>query len=268
MGGNTRVERGVGLLKGSGLVHAAEENLPLNPNRNRGIRWLLGSAAVSLALVASGANISEANAAGPVNLAFDGGTPAQRATVRDALDASKFDWSILWAGVIVHIKRNLPDSLETQGRNIWIDPGLLDAEKDAWGPVEHEFAHEVDYQVLTDPDRQKLWQLLGGSAIAWCPSDNAVPKVPHSNRACERFASMVAWSYWQSPDNTMQPSSKNDESAAAPPAQFRNLLNKLLKVHRLSELSPNTQLATVQSYGTTGPNGGINSHLRRLGDEN
>ncbi len=265
MGGNAGVKERVGSLQGSGPVPAAEENLLPNlpnPNRKYHFRGLLGSAAVSLALLAGGANIPEANAAGPVKLTFDGGTHNEQATVRRALDISAFDWSILPGVIKVHIKPDLPDPPPTEGGDVWLDAGLLDAGVDAWGPVQHEFAHEVD-KILTDPDRQKLWRLLGGNAIAWCPS---IPKIPHWRRTCERFASMLAWAYWQSPDNTMQPSSKNDESAAAPPAQFRNLLNKLLKVHRLSELSPNTQVATVQSYGTTGPNGGINSHLRRLGD--
>lgn len=259
MGGIAGAKERVGSLDGSGLVPAAEETLPPNPpnpNRNYHIRGLLGSAAVFLALVGSGANISEANAAGPLDFAVFGGTPAQRATVHEALDASKFDWSILKGkGITVHIKRNLPSSQSSPDGNVLLDAGLLNTGKFAWGEVDHEFAHQVDFQVLTDTDHQELRPLLGGNLSAWCPSDDAIPMVPHWRRACERFASMVAWAYWQSPDNIMRPISKNDESAAAPPARFRGLLDALLKAHRLSESASNHQVASEQSDVTTVQNG-------------
>ena len=48
---------------------------------------------------------------------------------------------------------------------------------------------------------------------------------------CERFASTLAWAYWQSPDNCMQPSEVADaESAAMAPAAFRALMTSLLGV--------------------------------------
>jgi hypothetical protein len=43
-----------------------------------------------------------------------------------------------------------------------------------------------------------------------------------------RFAAMLAWAYWPSAANCMQPSGPVDESASMAPATFRPLLGRLL----------------------------------------
>jgi hypothetical protein len=66
--------------------------------------------------------------------------------------------------------------------------------------------------------------LLG--AQAW--SSSPTRELPHAQLTAESFASTLAWSYWPSPDNVMQPERAKDESAAMPPAAFRTLIQRVL----------------------------------------
>jgi hypothetical protein len=148
--------------------------------------------------------------------AFAGGTPRQQAEVTRALDASSFDWSRVPAHVTIHIG-HVATSYATAG-DIWLDVDLLDAGTLAWGVVQHEYAHQVDFFLLTAAARTLLLQDLG--AKTWCP-DNAVRR---DLLGCERFASALAWSYWPSADNVMRPAAPR----AFSPARFRSVLNTVL----------------------------------------
>jgi hypothetical protein len=171
--------------------------------------------------IAAGLTLAGTAAAGGGNYVFDGGTPAEQAQVRAALNASSFDWSLVTAQITIHVFHGIPSSQASQGQ-IWLDADLLDSGKFSWGTVQHEYAHQVDFFLLDDAKRALLEQQLHGSD--WCYS---VP-LPHSGYGCERFASTLAWTFWQSPDNTLKPHSSSDESAAMAPAQFRVLLAQLL----------------------------------------
>ena len=162
---------------------------------------------------------------------LDGGTAYERAQVTEALAISSFDWSLVPGSVTVHIAPGL-DSDATRGE-IWLDSHLLDAGRFSWGVVQHEYAHQVDFFLLTETIRARLQSLLG--AKAWCWD---IPGFTHSEYGCERFASTLAWAYWPDPSNCMKPQSKNDESAAMPPASFRALLAHILGVPALRNLSP------------------------------
>jgi hypothetical protein len=155
--------------------------------------------------------------------AFEGGTPAQQRQVTRALAVSDFDWDVV-PKVVIHIASSA-DSYASPG-HIWLDGNLLAAGAFAWGVVQHEFAHQVDFLLLSDADRDILLEALGGKA--WCSSD---PRFRHGELGCERFASTLAWSYWPSPENCMKPESPGDESAALPPSQFRALLAEVLRRH-------------------------------------
>lgn len=152
------------------------------------------------------------------NYVFDGGTSAEQAQVRDALNASSFDFDVVPGQVTIHIGPGL-ESDATPG-NIWLDANLLDSGSFSWGVVQHEYGHEVDYEVLTDADRAALQTLLGGSA--WCSG------APHADLTCERFADLVSWAYWSSPDNVMKPASAADEGGQVSPAAFRAAMAQLL----------------------------------------
>jgi hypothetical protein len=155
------------------------------------------------------------------NYVVQGGTPYEQQQVHDALEASSFNWSAVPTQVTIHI-----DPLATSEAlpgEIWLDAGLLDAGKFSWGIVQHEYAHQVDFALLGDASRQKLFAALGGTD--WCDVGNGAR---HSDHGCERFASTLAWAYWQSPDNCMKPSAIDGESGAMTPAAFRVLMNGLL----------------------------------------
>jgi hypothetical protein len=175
---------------------------------------------------------SAARAAGG-NYVFDGGTPTQRAQVTAALNASSFDWSIVPTQVAVHIAQGV-DSEATPGA-IWLDAGLVDSGRFAWGTIQHEYAHQVDFFLLSAAARTQLQSALGGGA--WWQSGSggsgAGANAPdgtlqHASLTSERFASTLAWSYWQSPSNALKPHGRNDESGAMAPAKFRQLLAGLL----------------------------------------
>ena len=151
-----------------------------------------------------------------------GGTAAERRSVTAALDASSFDWNAVPAKIAVHVVRGA-DSFSTRGE-IWLDADLLDAGKFAWGVVQHEYAHQVDYFRFDDAIRARFLQLLGASE--WCYG--ATLEHPHAAYGCERFASTLAWAYWQSPSNCMKPAALGAESGALAPAAFRALLQSLL----------------------------------------
>jgi hypothetical protein len=153
--------------------------------------------------------------------AFSGGTPYQRAQVRQALRVSAFNWSLVEPVVTVRIAPGLP-SVAIPGL-ISLDARLLDAGEFSWGVVQHEYAHQVDFLVLDDEARAPLAARLGGQT--WF---HDVLGLPHGAYGCERFASTLAWAYWPSAQNSMRPISPEDESAAMKPARFRALLGRVL----------------------------------------
>ena len=167
--------------------------------------------AVAFALPAS------AQAAGG-DYVFQGASATERSAVRAALNASSFDWGVVPKQVTVHVG-SYGVSHSTPG-NVWLDRGLLASGRFAWATVMDEYAHQVDFFVLDPARRALLQQRLGASA--WCYE---VSGLAHGAHGCERFASMVAWAYWPSKDNSYRPASPADESAAMPPDEFRTLLS-------------------------------------------
>ena len=114
-----------------------------------------------------------AHAAG-TGFRFDGGTTSQRSQVRAALRASSFDWSVVPALVTVHIVRGL-DSSEAAPGEIWLDADLLDSGTFAWGVVQHEYAHQVDFFALDDAARALFLRELGASAGGAAPELSGIP---------------------------------------------------------------------------------------------
>jgi hypothetical protein len=163
------------------------------------------------------------------NYVFDGGTPAEQATVRAALNASSFDWSRVPAQIVIHIERGAA-SEATPGQ-ITLDASLLDSGRFASGVVQHEYAHQVDFFLLDEAKRARLASVLGGTTW-WAPgaTSSMAPNgsLKHAQLSSERFASTLAWAYWQSPENCMRPKLAGAESGTVKPAAFRALLEKLL----------------------------------------
>jgi hypothetical protein len=171
-----------------------------------------------LPLVLAFALAPAAHAAGG-KYVFDGGTRAQRGQVTAALRASSFDWNLVPGQIVIHIGRGT--SSHAVAGQIWLDGGLLDTGRFSWGVVQHEYAHQVDFGLLSDPMRAQLEPVLQGTAW-WGSIDQ------HAQLGCERFADLLAWAYWQSPDNVMKPDSANGEGGQVSPAAFRAALTAVL----------------------------------------
>jgi hypothetical protein len=180
--------------------------------------------AAALALIAlAGITANPAAAAGG-NYVIAGGTAYEQAQVRQALDASSFDWSVVPTQVTIHIARGIPVSYSIPGQT-WLDANLLDSGTFSWGVVQMEYAQQVQLTAIDAPMHAELTGLLG--AQQWC-YDN--PALPSGANACERFAATLAWAYWPSPDNSMKPVTSSDWSASMNPQAFRTLLSQLLGV--------------------------------------
>src|SRR3954471_9797698 len=115
---------------------------------------LLSTAAAALALVPA------AFASGGTYV-FDGGNKPERRQVTAALNASAFPWGIVPGTVVVHIAPGAASSA-SPGR-ISLDADLLDAGTFSWGVVQHEYAHVVDFALLTQASRAQLHLLLQGA---------------------------------------------------------------------------------------------------------
>jgi hypothetical protein len=153
--------------------------------------------------------------------AFAGGTAKEQAAVRAALEVSSFDWGLIPRTITVHVGA-YGTSYSTVG-DVYLDATLLDSGRFAWGVVQHEFAHQVDFFLLDDAKRELLRQQLGGAD--WCYE---TPGLDHEQHGCERFASELAWAYWQSDDNCMRPATTGGESNGMALAAFRALLGQLI----------------------------------------
>jgi hypothetical protein len=155
------------------------------------------------------------------NYKFAGTTPTQETTVRNALQASSFDWGVVPAEITIHVG-DYEVSHATRG-HIYLDAELLSAGRFAWAIIQDEYAHQVDFFLFTDAIRARLGQELGSRD--WCYS---ISGLGHDEYGCERFASTLVWSFWQSRDNAYRPTSATDESAAMAPAKFRALITQIL----------------------------------------
>src|SRR5438105_13249590 len=123
---------------------------------------------VLLALVASAAALAFALSSSKAQAqitgyTFVGGTARQQATVRAALAASSFDWSLVPGEITIHIAKGGSHAMKGE---IWLDPALLAHGRAAWGVVQHEYAHQIDFLLFDDTVRARLTKLLG--AKTWC----------------------------------------------------------------------------------------------------
>ena len=181
--------------------------------------------------------VSPAAFAGGGNYVVVGGSSAEQAQVRAALNASAFPWSIVPAQITIHVKRGI-DSFSLKGA-FWIDADLLDAGSFSWGTVQHEYAHQVAFFLLDDPTRSALVATLGGAS--WW---QALPGTPWAELTSERFASTLSWAYWQSAANSAKPTGLHDASAAMAPFAFKATLASVLG---RPDLAPTRSLSVARA---------------------
>ena len=177
---------------------------------------------LALALTVGSVCISPALASGG-RYTVVGGTARNAAEVKKALNASRFDWSLVPQQITIHVVPG-KEASSTPG-HIWLSPELLASGPFAWGIVQHEYAHQVDFFLLNDTKRGFLTKTLG--ADVWC---HEVAGLRHDHYGCERFASTLAWAYWPDARNALRPLSAKDESAAMKPAPFRALLTTMISI--------------------------------------
>jgi hypothetical protein len=180
-------------------------------------RVLLILASIAAAFSVAG----QAQAAGG-NYIFEGASARQQGQVKAALNASTFNWNLVPALITIHVAPGT--GTYAQPGHIYLDADLLTADRFAWASIQDEYAHQVDFFLFNAEQRQRLNLALGGGD--WC---YGVAGLGHAQYGCERFASMLVWSFWQSKDNSYRPASLKDESAAMAPAKFRKFLAQILQ---------------------------------------
>ena len=161
-------------------------------------RRLLPVVFVALASLAWAGN---APAAGG-HYVFDGGSAEARLQVRAALDRSAFDWSLVQATITIRISDcgcagSRPGEILLDERQLTASPF---GPRYAWGIVQHEYAHQLDFFLLTPADRERVIRRFGGAA--WCYE---VRGLARDDYGCERLATLVAWAYWRSTANVERP---------------------------------------------------------------
>lgn len=178
---------------------------------------------IKTVLAAIVAALTLAGGAAAAGVQVDGGTPFEQAQVTKALAASSFDFGQLPQPVAVHIvapgDSHLADDAagySTPGE-VWLSSYWLDFGPAGWGFVQHEFAHEVDYMLLTDAERAALLRRFG--ATSWCDHS-----LPYTSRPCEWFASELAWAFWPGATNLQSPGYTQGLSGHLPVTTFRAAL--------------------------------------------
>jgi hypothetical protein len=186
--------------------------------------------------------------AGGGNYVFDGGTPRQQQQVRSALEASSFNWSLVTQQITIKIAPIGSDySLPGQ---IFLDSDLLNSPGDySWGVVQNEYANQVDFFLLPQQAQATFNGALGGAA--WCYGDQ--PGLNMTHYGCERFASTLAWAYWQSPDNCIRPSASGGISGGMAPAAFKALLTSTLGIQTETAHTTASTPVSTQSFTTRNP---------------
>jgi hypothetical protein len=155
---------------------------------------------------------------------FEGGSEEARAQVRAALAVSRFDWSLVPQQVTITISRCGCGGARP-GQIILDEDTLVGSgfgARYAWGIVQHEFAHQVDFLLLEAGDRRKLRRVLGGKD--WCYE---VAGLMHDEHGCERFATALTWAFWPAADNIQNPHWHGGDSLKR--AKFRKLVKRLVQ---------------------------------------
>ena len=173
---------------------------------------------LSLGLLLSAAPAATAPRLTSASYAVDGGNARDRAQIEAALAASSFDWSLL-PQIQVHVRSGVP--ARSAPGHVWLSPELLATGRFAWAVIQDEFAHQVDFFLLDEGDREFLNATLGGDL--WYGRG-----LPHARRGVERFTSTFVWAYWPARENSYRPRTLRDESAALEPRLFRALLAQML----------------------------------------
>jgi hypothetical protein len=89
--------------------------------------------------------------------------------------------------------------------DVIVDESL--GEKYAWGLIQHEYAHQVDFLLFQDADRAVVRRTLGGKD--WCYE---VAGLQHDQHGCERFAEVFTWAFWPRRNNIQREDARDRRS--------------------------------------------------------
>jgi hypothetical protein len=192
---------------------------------------------VTLAAAASAFVFAGVAHASGGNYVFQGGTPYQQLQVTSALNASSFNWSLVTQQITIDIAPVAVDN--SIPGTIYLDPSLLNSGQYSWGVVQNEYANQVDFYLLPQTADATFNSALGGTA--WCRADQA--GLQTAQYGCERFASTLAWAYWQNAGNCVNPTDAGGISGAMTPTAFKALLTSTLGV--ATETAPATPAVTT-----------------------
>jgi hypothetical protein len=162
-------------------------------------RTLLATCAVALTLAAP------ALASGG-HYTVDGGTEFEQAQVRLALDVSKFDFDQVPDLIRIHIQPG--ETTESLPGDIWVGADWFKLTPTTWGFIQHEYAHQLDFFVLTAAQRAEAATLLGASR--W----DFDGELAHEDYGAERFASLLAYTFWPERTSAESPELDADTRAA------------------------------------------------------
>ena len=176
----------------------------------------------TLSLLATALVLSGGALASGGNYVFQGGTPSEQQTVTNGLNASSFNWSLVPQVITIVISPVAVDN--SVPGTINLDPSLLDSGEFSWGVVQNEYANQVGFFLLPQVSEAAFGAALGGTV--WCRDDQA--GLATAQYGCERFASTLAWAYWQDPQNCIRPDATGGISGSMAPTAFRALLASTL----------------------------------------
>lgn len=186
------------------------------------------------------------------NYVIQGGTAYQQLQVHEALDASSFNWSLVPETITIHIDPSIARDQSIPGE-IFLNPTLLDSGEFGWGAVQNEYGQQVDLLLLSNAQHAIFNTALGGTA--WCYGDESGLQL--QQYGCERFASNLAWAYWTSPMNCIQPAYVGAVASGMSPAAFRAFLTTQLGVPTVSQAYATRQTLSVKKLSPKRTSRGI-----------
>ncbi len=188
---------------------------------------------------------------------FRGFSTSREKALRQDLGKSLLPFSALIDTVVR--QRNLPPGvlgLATSRGEVLLSPVVFTAEDVRTFALLHELTHQLDFQVLSKPERGRFYSAAGfgpPSAIGgFGDPDWFDPTLPHHEIPAEQFASAVPLVVWpRSQDNTFVTDTghclgwEHDEGCRAPLNKVRSILNGLLERKGLPTLGQGKQAKVV-----------------------
>lgn len=189
---------------------------------------------------------------------FQGFSASREKALRQDLGKSRLPFSDL-IDTVVRQKKLPPGvlGLATSDGEVFLSPVVFTAEDVRTFALLHELAHQLDFQVLSKPERGRFYSAAGfgpPSAVGgFTDPDWFDPTLPHHEIPAEQFASAVPIVIWpRSQGNTFVADTghclgwEHNEGCRAPLNKVRGILNSLLVRKGLPTLGRGKQTKAVR----------------------